>query len=263
MAVTFVSLTLTACGGDDDGGNPISGGGGSSSNTGTFQGTKRVFSKALVSEISNSSQTTSMTYDANGFLTKIVEKKSSGTKTTNITYAENKISVVWTRDYGSSKDSPSSMLVNIGSNGFASGGKFISGSNTETFAFEYDSDNRLSKVKWNGEDEVTELTYSNGDNVISSVSNNGTLSKTYNISYTSINNTFIVMPEFMGADLDEVGEVLGYAGALGYPTKHLPAEIKKSSGSTYSFSWTMNSAGIPTQLTYSGTTSTIKYIELK
>ncbi len=243
----------------------ISGGGeGGSSTTGAFQGTKRVFSKALVTEIANSAQTSRMTYDDNGFLTKVEEIKSSGTQTANITYADNKISVVWTRNYGTSKDSPASMLVNIGSNGFASGGEYRSGDGSiETFTFEYNNDNRLSKAKWDGESEVTEFTYTNGDNVISTVYNNSTLKKTYNIGYSSINNTFIVMPEFMGADLDKVGEVLGYAGALGYPTTHLPSSRVSSSGSNYNFEWTVNSSGIPTQLVYSGTTSNIKYIELK
>lgn len=259
MAFTFGVFTLTACGDDDNSGSSGGGGGGGTPSIGAFQGAKRVFSKALVSKIANSHQTISLIYDANGFLLKVIETKSSGTKTANITYAENKISVVWTRDYGTS----SSMIVNIGSNGFASGGEFREGNGSvEPFEFEYNSDNRLSKVKWNGQDEVTEFTYTNGDNVISTVYNDGSLSKTYNISYSSYNNTFLVQPEFMGADLDDIGEILGFAGALGYPTAHLiSSRTSSSSGSTSTYIWTVNSAGIPTQLVTDGVASTISFTE--
>ena len=254
---TFTIYRQAASGGDSDDDTP-------SPSTGAFQGAKRVFSKALVSEIVNSSQTTKLTYNTDGFLTKVEEIKSSGTKTANITYAENKISVVWTRDYGTSKDSPASMVVNIGSNGFASGGEYLDGGGSvETFSFEYNGDNRLSKAKWNGEEEVTEFTYTNGDGVISTRYNYGTLNKTYNIGYTSINNTFMVQPEFMGADLDDVGDILGFAGALGYPTTHLISTRTSSSGSPHTYVWTVNSAGVPTQLVSDGTTSTIKCIDTK
>lgn len=259
MAVTFGALAFTACGGDDDGGSSSGGGGGSSSGKGTFMGTKRVYSKALVSEVSTPYETTRLSYDDNGFLTKVsYENNADNTtyKTANITYAENKISVVWIRNNGSS----ASMLVNIGSNGFASSGTYTSGNHSETFAFEYNNANQLSKAKWDGESEVTEFTYTNGDNVITTVYKNGSLTKTYNISNSSISNTFFVMPEFMGADLDDVGEILGYAGALGYPSAHLLST--RNGSSIYNFEWAVNSAGIPTQLVCSGITYTFRYIEL-
>lgn len=239
--------------------------------TGTFKGARALYGDVLVKQITHDERTTKLTYDSNGYLTKVeAVKAGKGTETANLTYTDGKINVDWARDYGSSKDSPVSSEATIGTNGFVR--KFVYkqyNGETETCEFEYNSDGQVTKVKWDDDEEVTEFSYSDGDIVSSSTYQNGVLYGTSSMSYTYyVNKAYANSAD--EADLDDLGSILGFAGALGRPSKHLPARQvgtnhKSGSTSTVSYGWTMNSNGYPTKLDYTEgddtTTSTITYTD--
>lgn len=147
--------------------------------------------------------------------------------------------------------------------GFAKYCKQIEGDgDVEEWWFEYDSEGRLTKMKRSeGGNEVTEISYANGDIVsVKMRSEDDGAGGDWGIGYgsTPIENKGCIMmwDECYGIDMDEM-QYAYFAGLLGMPTKHLPAECKYKhfdpSGElenewVASFTWTLNESGMPTKL---------------
>ncbi len=124
----------------------------------------------------------------------------------------------------------------------------------EEWWFEYNSAGQLSKMKrTEGDNEVTEITYENGDiaKVVIS-SDDPDANNSYVIKYGShiLENKGCLMlfDETFGIDMDEMGYAY-FAGLLGKATKSLPVErLDVKYGDEETYSWTLNGAGMPVRL---------------
>lgn len=143
--------------------------------------------------------------------------------------------------------------------------------------FTYNAEGQLITMKRSeGDNEVTTMTYVNGD--ITSVKttddySTGNDDDSFVISYTgegqaAIENKGGIMlyDEILGIDMDEMAPAY-YAGILGKATVHLPLSavetwtntyvdengqtVTENYTANYKYSWTLNAAGLPTQLVVS------------
>lgn len=139
----------------------------------------------------------------------------------------------------------------------------------DTWTFGYNTDGQLNYMKRSeGGNEVTTLTYKDGD-IIEVTETKEAIEtrearedkediKTSTITYTSETVTskiankgnIMLFDICFGVDIDEM-EVAYYAGLLGKSTKNLPvARLRNNSDGDYTetFSWTLNKAGLPTEM---------------
>lgn len=124
---------------------------------------------------------------------------------------------------------------------------------SDTWDFGYNDDGQLNYMKRSeGGNEVTKVTYQNGDAVkMTMVSEDGpdtgmetTILYTSDEVKTPIENKGCLMPFDIGlrVDMDEM-KYAYYAGLLGKATKHLPVKNKD-----FTLNWTLNNAGYPIKL---------------
>lgn len=128
----------------------------------------------------------------------------------------------------------------------------------DTWDFTYNADGQLSKmVRSEGGDEVTVLTYTNGDvTKVTCTDEDGDYDE-YVISYTDSNVSaaidnkggIMLFDMTLGVDMDEM-DVAYIAGLLGKSTKHLPVRnVETGYEDEYeTYAWTLNSNGLPTQM---------------
>lgn len=100
---------------------------------------------------------------------------------------------------------------------------------TDTWSFEYNSDGQLLKMtRSEGDNEVTEMTYADGD-IVKVVMTGEEENDVTEFSYTSEDvtqpisnaNKIMLYDDFFYIDMDELGNAY-FAGLLGNPTRHLP-----------------------------------------
>lgn len=132
----------------------------------------------------------------------------------------------------------------------------------EEWWFEYNKDGQLSYMKrTEGDNEVTTITYANGDiTKVSVVDDDNKTPEVITIAYTSdkvktaITNKGCLMffDGIFNIDMDEM-EAAYFAGLLGKATVHLPVKTTDSDGDFYEYAWTLNAAGLPTQMVETST----------
>lgn len=262
----FTGLAFPACSSDDNNDNGEDNGG--NTDSGKFLGASAVFEANLPQSIGNAT----LTYNAKGFLEKISTRSQEITFTYQLqsraTMSETTPSTVLVtavNQNGNTEDEYTLLFV-IGSNGFAASAlQTYSDNETDNWTFEYNSDKQLKKMtRTEGENEVTTITYSNGNitgvRVESEEDPEGIY--TTSITYTSkeypngIENkgALMLFDLTFGVDMDEM-EIGYYAGLLGKATKKLPLErVEQYEGDdetdTYPFTWTMDEKGYPTMFSY-------------
>lgn len=204
----------------------------------------------------------SITTGANGLVTAMSDPED-GVKIT-FTYPTmsraDSYDVIMTKEEDGDKDI-FNMLLNEA--GFATYCKQIeSDGNVEEWWFDYNADGQLIMMKRSeGGNEVTEITYSNGNiTAVKMRSEDDGDGGDHIISYGSslIENKGCIMlfDETFGIDMDEMAYAY-FAGLLGKATKNLPASNSYTSfepqGEPYSynktFTWSLNAANLPTLLT--------------
>jgi len=122
----------------------------------------------------------------------------------------------------------------------------------DTWEFGY-NDGQLNYMKRSeGGNEVTNITYSNGNIVKTKMvsEDDSDDSSEYSIAYGETLNKGCIMlfDATLGIDMDEM-EYAYYAGMLGKATKNLPKSNVDEEGDTTTFTWTLNDNGLPTKLT--------------
>lgn len=241
--IAATSLTLVSCSDDDDDNN--GGGNGMPKPTEVFTaGVPTSFDGAaitknaagLVSQIKSDYETVTFNYD------KVTFNGKSYDATMKYTDDEN----------GGDPADNITVYVNINSKGFITNALEVYGDGeTDTWTFEYNAADQLSKlVRSEGGNEVTTITYTDGNitKVVTTDDEGGNDQCT--IKYTDatlttpiVNKGCIMMfDECFGIDMDEL-QVAYYAGLLGKATKNLPVANDDNT-----FTWTLNSNGLPTQL---------------
>lgn len=123
--------------------------------------------------------------------------------------------------------------------------------------FGYNSDNQLNYMKrTEGGNEVTEMTYTNGDiTKVTVKSDEDPYSDVTEISYTTdkftapvANKAGIMLFDYtLDVDMDDMNMVY-FAGILGKPTKNLPLRLDNEEGDFEVFDWTIDASGHPTLL---------------
>lgn len=124
---------------------------------------------------------------------------------------------------------------------------------TDEWWFKYNSDGQLNYMKRSeGGNEVTDITYSNGNITSVNVKDEDNESSSYTITYGNQANkgSLMFFDLCFGVDMDEM-DVAYYAGLLGKATKNLPAKLDEGEGYYSNFSWQLNAAGLPQSLTCS------------
>lgn len=128
----------------------------------------------------------------------------------------------------------------------------------ETWAFEYNSDGQMSKMtRSEGNNEVTTITYSNGD--IVKVDMKGDPDPEYpeetNEMHAVITNTdtpnksgLMMYDETYRIDMDEMAPAY-FAGLLGKGTKHLPLKAVEYDDYSVTCNWVLDNDGMPVSLT--------------
>lgn len=129
---------------------------------------------------------------------------------------------------------------------------------TQEWWFGYNSNGQLNYMKRSeGDNEVTDITYSDGDAVkVTTKSDADPSTDVTTISYTTdeypnptVNKGGIMLYDLtLNVDLDEM-EVAYYAGLLGKATKHLPMRNVDEDGEINYFFWTFDANGLPTKMT--------------
>ncbi|MCM1020800.1 MAG: DUF4595 domain-containing protein [Muribaculum sp.] len=155
--------------------------------------------------------------------------------------------------------------IKLNSSGYASKVlEVYSDGYTDTWEFKYNAADQLNYMKRSEDDEVTNITYTDGD--ITSVSvkdEDNDKPEVHKISYSESpisNKGGVMLFDLMfNIDMDEMG-VAYYAGLLGKPTKHLPFRLTYDRGYT-TFSWDLNNDGLPTILTSTDTEYGYNYTE--
>ena len=233
-----VCAGFSACGDDDDSGAETGRGSYATSDgqdVGTFQGAKRVFGDNLVKVVDHVTSTNryEFTYDAKGYLTKLVKIDYwYNTDNTYITendnteyeliYSKNKVTVnryqsgALTKTYNGT----------IGSNGFLS--RFDEDGD-EVYTFTYDNSGHMTRYTLTEDGEVDDdvyLTWSNGDVV--SGENKDSSPEVYKVSYEYNGvgpfNNVVGIPDLdtmSTIDID-LYEFFIYGGFLGFGPVHLP-----------------------------------------
>lgn len=231
-----VCISFTSC--DDDENN--------ADNTGTGnvfpEGTK------LISTINDGYETTTFNYDSG----KLISVKEGNEK--EITFKYEGDDVIMTVTYKEDNDKEV-VTLNIGSNGFATGGHTSDG---DTFAFTYTGDYLTAFTMTDGEyeeDDSYQLTWENGN--ITKVTrqypgdNNSVVTRVSTSTYeTELNKAGLSFFEEVTIDLDEL-EYVYYAGLLGKSTTNLLKSTDDSDGYAYSYSYELNADKYPTKMTES------------
>lgn len=130
---------------------------------------------------------------------------------------------------------------------------------TDEWWFGYNADGQLNYMKRSENDnDVVTLEYKDGDAVkcIEKDGETGEIEVT-EIYYTNVDVTtpiankggIMLFDDCFGLDMDEM-DVCYYAGLLGKATKHLPVE-QIADYYRYRYNWTLNSNGLPTEMTES------------
>lgn len=243
--IAATSLTLVSCSDDDDDNNGNGAGNGMPKPTEVFTaGVPTSFDGAaitknaagLVTQIKSDTETVTFNYD------KVTYEGKSYDAT--LKYTDDEV--------GADPSDNITVYVNLNSKGFITNALEVYGEGEpDTWTFEYNAAGQLSKmVRSEGGNEVTVLTYTDGNitKVVTTDDEGGKAES--NIKYTDatvktpiVNKGGIMMfDECFDIDMDEL-QVAYYAGMLGKATKNLPV-----ANDDYTFSWTLNSNGLPTQL---------------
>jgi len=124
---------------------------------------------------------------------------------------------------------------------------------TETWEFGYNSDGQLNYMKRSeGGNEVTNMTYQNGNIVKAKMVSEDDADDRYecSITYTDTANKgcVVLFDATLGIDMDEM-EYAYYAGLLGKATKNLPKSCIDEDGYVDTFTWTLDDSGLPTKMT--------------
>ena len=127
--------------------------------------------------------------------------------------------------------------------------------------FEYNSDGQMTSMKRSeGDNEVSRMTYVNGDITSVSITNDDhPKASVYVIEYTSADVKVAVankggimeFDEVFGIDMDEMAPAY-YAGLLGRATKNLPVKCYKDDPEdeySSTFKWDLNANQLPVKLT--------------
>ena len=259
---TTVSSVFTACGDDDDD-NGNTSNTSNTSNGGSTQAVNplKVFTGGLPKTIGNGKIVT----NADGLVTAI-----TGSDGESVTFEYNTTRETGTYDVVMTLKEDGDVVVcdmTLGKNGFVSHvdevAQYEDEIETATWDFTYNSDGQLTKmVRSEGGNETTQIKYENGNIVetstVSEEEDEPDEAVSYKIYYTSdnvktaIENKGCVMlfDMTLGIDMDEM-EYAYYAGLLGKATKNLPVRcVDTTDGYTDTFTWTLNSAGYPTQLKF-------------
>lgn len=124
----------------------------------------------------------------------------------------------------------------------------------DTWTYEYNDDNQLSKMYRSEGNETWELVYENRNVTKTECEDVGSST----MSYGSLLYMGSAIPHELlyGIDIDEM-EVFGLIGLLGKPSTHLPTQrsqrfVDSDEGTayTYDFSWDTDEQGYPTQVGY-------------
>ena len=250
MGLTMLAalmLTISACGGSDSSSSDTPGGGdaGGGGTAGAFQGARRVFGSNLVKAYGREGYDRhTVTYDANGFVTKIHRDRYSGTtidKTEDviITYNGN-VATGALYENGAFKQN---MILTVGSNGFVS--KIESPRANQEF--EYDAAGYFVKMKYipagSTRVETLSLNWQNNDFLSGGWTGDlTTLAYTDATHGTPIENVAGVLQwdDIMGIDMDD--DFTYVTGAIGFGPKHLPLAWSDS-GTQATISWTLDAQG--------------------
>ena len=254
MMVAALTLTISACGGDDTPvSNPPSGengeGGGDGGNGGgggttSFQGAKRIFGNNLVKSYGREGYDRyTLTYDANGFVTKVHrDRYQSGT--TNVERTEE-----WLFSYNGTTATIAlyrngafyrNDMVTIGNNGFAS--KITYGD--DVVDIEYDAAGHMTKQTWTDTDSKSSssfnINWQNNDIITHTGDGSVTVGYTDATHSTPIENVSgaIELDRIMHIDMDD--DISYVTGAIGFGPKHLPLSWSSSSGSSATIAWTLD-----------------------
>lgn len=260
LGLIFTGLTFSSCSSDDDGDDNNDGG------SSTSFGPKNVFTEDLPKTIGYST----ITYNSDGLLEEISNDHGKFTfeypAETKSTAIANPTTVIMKVDYTEYAEDNFTVKFTIGTNGFASSAlQTYADTSTDSWEFKYNSDGQLNYMKRSeGDNEVTTITYANGNITGIKVESDDKDAEIYttSIEYTSethpngIENKGCIMlfDITIGIDMDEM-DVAYYAGLLGRPTKKLPLkkiENESDSDETYTtiFDWTINTKGYPTKLSF-------------
>lgn len=247
--IAATSLTLVSCSDDDDDNNNGGSNNGMPKPTEVFTaGVPASFDGAaitknaagLVSQIKSDYETVTFNYD------KVTFNGKSYDATMKYTDDEN----------GGDPADNITVYVNLNSKGFITNALEVYGDGeTDTWTFEYNAADQLSKmVRSEGGNEVTTIAYTDGNITKVVTTDDEGSTDQCSIEYTNATVTapiankgcIMMFDTCFGIDMDEM-EVAYYAGLLGKATKNLPLK-QIDEYSTYDFSWTLNSNGLPTQL---------------
>lgn len=255
VAVSLIALSMgfVSCSDDDDDNN----GNGNGTSSEEIVKPSEVFTSGLPSQIGDMMITT----NEKGQISEIKDDD----KTITFQYA----SVARASEYDMTMDvkwldNPQDWVkfyIKLNKQGFiASADEVIyedGGQNTETWAFEYNSDGQMTKmVRSEGNNEVTTITYSNGDIVKVDMKSDPdpeypdeTDEMHAVITNTNIPNKSGIMlfDETYRIDMDEMAPAY-FAGLLGKGTKHLPLKAVEDNYSV-TCSWTLDGNDMPTSLT--------------
>ena len=157
---------------------------------------------------------------------------------------------------------PIEFYFQLNKKGFITYALEIESNGEDEWWFDYNADNQLIYMKRSeGGNEVTNITYTNGD--ITSVkmrdqdNEGGDWTITYGTTPIANKGCIMLFDETFGIDMDEM--MYGYiAGLLGNATKNLPAKNDYVGHYSYGaesdtdvFTWKLNDNGFPTLLTVS------------
>ena len=255
LVMTALCLNFTACRDNDD--EEIPGY--------SIVNPSNVFTGKRIKAISGGS----MTYDANGLLTKIeFEEGLVVFEYHNVTRSINQEHYI-TMKVINDKNTPDKETyiydMELNEQGFvkyAEQTHLESEGNIETYKFNYDSDGHLIYIESadgmgeNPSIQYTNITYKDGNIIETSSSSSDEPGKiTHVISYTSdkvsklIENKGSIMyfDETFDVDMDDFSYAY-YAGLLGKATKNLPVKCNSANSSNYEFAWTLDNNGYPTKL---------------
>lgn len=129
------------------------------------------------------------------------------------------------------------------------------GLNTETWAFEYNSDGQMSKMtRSEGNNEVTTITYSNGDIVKVDmkgdeyVNDRNEMHAVITNSNTLNKSGIMLFDEIYRIDMDEMAPAY-FAGILRKGTKHMPYKTIEDDGYSITCAWILDNNDLPVSLT--------------
>lgn len=230
-----------------------------------------VFSDKFLGTMSDGYEVSTLTYNSQSQLVSVKSVDGSWVETTTFDYTGGTMNgtAYDVKMVCSSPEETMTLYITVGDNLFAT---YVyqetvseyDGNSTETWRFEYNSDGQLVKmIRSEGNNEVTTITYINGDIVKVDVVDDDQGDYSTNISYTNaVNNVSGIMLFDMnfGIDMDEMG-IAYFAGLLGKPTKQLPVSRSRGDGDNESFTWTIDNNGYPSSLVdnYDGDVETLAF----